>query len=222
MTETYAKCTYAKQLESCYHSTCSKLCELTLKIFAVNNDWTLSDKAKLVKIGEIKDLMTAVRENSYALIYGYRDEYKKRLDDYIASISGNQMDKDDIFMLQSPIVMIQEEFTALAEKHKGNYLMMRALKDYADKVNKTFSDEAENKAEKTGNVYTVPSKLLSMPYKVYSFDDKRRRADNAANGFIGFISDASYNDTSKVVDSLGYGAYVAMDGFAKLDEICCE
>lgn len=207
MSEYHSKSVYGKQLEMCYDLTCNKLKELTLEIRAANKDWTLSDKAKLVKIGELKAQMAAVKNNAYTKINEYCDEYKKRLDEYIASIGGKQMDKDDIFLLQSPIVMVQEEFAALVEKHKGNYWMMRALKDYSDKVNNSLTDEA---------------KMLSMPYNVYSFERKRQRADQAANGFIGFVSEAHYDDTSKECGSLSYGAYLAMNGYEYLDEICSE
>lgn len=228
MTETYAKCTYSRQLETCYNSACEQIYELSMKLIAVDNDWTLSDKAKLVKIGELKDQIAAVKENACSKIYEYCDEYKKRLDIFIAGIGGKQMDKEDIFLLQSPIVMTQEEFTALAEKHKGNYWMMRALDDYCNKVNKAVDNEA---LKETENQFVVSNakeydlskiKTLSMPYEVYSFDRKRQRADQAASGFVSFITQAEYDNLSKCVGSAAYGAYIAVDGYAKLEKICCE
>ncbi len=222
MSETHAKFTYGKQLEICHNLTCTQLRDLSLKIIKIDNDWTLSDRAKLLQIGEVKEQMKSVKEVAYNRIEEYCTEYKKRLNEYIASIGGNQMDKDDIFLLQSPIVMEQEEFTALAEKHKGNYWMMRAIKDYADKINNNPQNKAQLKeAVEAGDNYTPP-KGLSMPYKVYSFDDKRRRAEAAAKGHIGFIEASTYNEKSNDYESLAYVAYLTMNGYEKLDEICSE
>ena len=223
MTETYAKCTYSRQLDACYNSTCKQLTDIVNKIAAVNNDWTLSDMAKRLETAKLKSRYASVKEAAYNKIWECCDEYKKRVDNLEATIGGKQIDKDDIFLLQSPMVMTQGEFNTLAEKHKGNYWMMRVLDDYCGKINKAASDEAVKEADKKEKDYVIPSaKLLSMPYEVYSFEEKRQRAERAANGFIDFISEAVFYDNTKEVASMGYSAYIAMDGYARLDTICCE
>ena len=223
MSESYSKSVYGKQLEMCYNWTCSQLRDLTLELHKVNNNQMLSAEGKKVQCSEINDKISTIKQTAFTRIEEYCTAYKKRLDEYISNIGGKHIDKDDMFLLQSTIVMKQEEFSALALKHKNNYWMMRALSDYADIIN----NSPENKTIirdiiESGYNAVGESKILSLPYKVYSFDEKRKKADQAANGHILFIEEASYNDISNEYGSFAYTTYLITKGYSKLDEICCE
>lgn len=142
MSEYYSKSCYGRQLEMCYNWTCSQLKDLTLELRKIDNNRMLSTEGKKVQSSEINKKISTVKETAFTRIEEYCTAYKNRLDKYISNIGGKYIDKDDMFLLQSPIVMNQEEFAALALKHKDNYWMMRALSDYADRVN----NSPENKA----------------------------------------------------------------------------
>lgn len=50
-----------------------------------------------------------------------------------AQLSGNL--PDDIKLLSAPVTLTAEELQTLADRHKNNYIMQRAVKEYGEKTN---------------------------------------------------------------------------------------
>lgn len=70
------------------------------------------------------------------------DSYLDRLDKKAKSITGADIDKADIILLESELYTLnQEEFDVLQDKYEGNRAMERMLYGYADKRSKTDSME---------------------------------------------------------------------------------
>ena len=68
------------------------------------------------------------------------DSYLDRLDKKAKSITGADIDKADIILLESELdTLNQEEFDVLQDKYEGNRSMERVLSGYADKRSKADS-----------------------------------------------------------------------------------
>lgn len=78
----------------------------------------------------------AQKENAYnnhkkLLLEAYND-YLERLKKSVESISGNSVNTADLALLDNKYIKIsQEEFDILANRHKGNTIMLNALSNYA-------------------------------------------------------------------------------------------
>lgn len=86
-------------------------------------------------------------ENSKASAFEELEEvyasYLDRLDKKAKSITGADIDKADIILLESELYTLnQEEFDVLQDKYEGNRSMERMLSGYADKRSK--ADSLEN------------------------------------------------------------------------------
>lgn len=95
---------------------------------------------------QAKKLMNKI-ENSKASAFEELEEvydsYLDRLDKKAKSITGADIDKADIILLESELYTLnQEEFDVLQDKYEGNRAMERMLSGYADKRSK--ADSLEN------------------------------------------------------------------------------
>ena len=86
---------------------------------------------------QAKKLMNKI-ENSKASAFEELEEvyasYLDRLDKKAKSITGADIDKADIILLESELYTLnQEEFDVLQDKYEGNRAMERMLSGYADK-----------------------------------------------------------------------------------------
>lgn len=95
---------------------------------------------------QAKKLMNKI-ENSKASAFEELEEvydsYLDRLDKKAKSITGADIDKADIILLESELYTLnQEEFDVLQDKYEGNRAMERMLSGYADKRRK--ADSLEN------------------------------------------------------------------------------
>lgn len=74
---------------------------------------------------------TAYNNHNKLLLETYND-YLERLKKSIESISGNNVNTADLALLDNKYIKIsQEEFDILANRHKGNTIMLNALSNYA-------------------------------------------------------------------------------------------
>lgn len=86
--------------------------------------------------------ITAVRERAIEMAGGAYEGYLERLDKKAKSISGKDIDKADIVLLESSLyVLNQEEFDVLQDKYEGNRSMERILSGYAKKHSDTAVDK---------------------------------------------------------------------------------
>lgn len=84
-------------------------------------------KQLLSKISDSKDLALDEAKEAY-------EGYLERLDKKAKSISGADIDKADIILLESTLYTLnQEEFDVLQDKYEGNRSMERLLAGYAEK-----------------------------------------------------------------------------------------
>ncbi len=101
------------------------------------NDYQNEQAKKLMgKIEDSKGLAFEELEEVY-------HSYLERLDKKAKSITGADIDKADIILLESELYTLnQEEFDVLQDKYEGNRAMERMLSGYADKRSK--ADSLEN------------------------------------------------------------------------------
>lgn len=101
------------------------------------NDYQNEQAKKLIgKIEDSKGLAFEELEEVY-------HSYLERLDKKAKSITGADIDKADIILLESELYTLnQEEFDVLQDKYEGNRAMERMLSGYADKRSK--ADSLEN------------------------------------------------------------------------------
>lgn len=101
------------------------------------NDYQNEQAKKLMgKIEDSKGLAFEELEEVY-------HSYLERLDKKAKSITGADIDKADIILLESELYTLnQEEFDVLQDKYEGNRVMERMLSGYADKRSK--ADSLEN------------------------------------------------------------------------------
>lgn len=101
------------------------------------NDYQNEQAKKLMgKIEDSKGLAFEELEEVY-------HSYLERLDKKAKSITGADIDKADIILLESELYTLnQEEFDVLQDKYEGNRSMERMLSGYADKRSK--ADSLEN------------------------------------------------------------------------------
>lgn len=98
------------------------------------NDYQNEQAKKLMgKIEDSKGLAFEELEEVY-------HSYLERLDKKAKSITGADIDKADIILLESELYTLnQEEFDVLQDKYEGNRAMERMLSGYADKRSKADS-----------------------------------------------------------------------------------
>lgn len=90
-------------------------------------------------IGKIEDSKGLAFEELEEVYHSYLE----RLDKKAKSITGADIDKADIILLESELYTLnQEEFDVLQDKYEGNRAMERMLSGYADKRSK--ADSLEN------------------------------------------------------------------------------
>lgn len=101
-----------------------------------NNYQNEQTKKLIGKIEDSKGLAFEELEEVY-------HSYLERLDKKAKSITGADIDKADIILLESELYTLnQEEFDVLQDKYEGNRAMERMLSGYADKRSK--ADSLEN------------------------------------------------------------------------------
>lgn len=101
------------------------------------NDYQNEQAKKLM--GKIKDSKGLAFEELEEVYHSYLE----RLDKKAKSITGADIDKADIILLESELYTLnQEEFDVLQDKYEGNRAMERMLSGYADKRSK--ADSLEN------------------------------------------------------------------------------
>lgn len=174
------------------------------KLEKVRHDTDLSDSGKLAKSEEIQEKIQSIKITAFNSINDAGESYAARLEKSISEMSGKDIDNADFKLLTENLVQLNnEEFGVICERYKGNYLMMKALKEYSDK-----------------------HKHLNMPYEVYSKEAKYCKSESVCKFLCECIrtcvpikDDRGGIQTMK---SFEYETWVAMNGFENLDKICYE
>ena len=94
----------------------------------VKNEYILEQESLLKeKMADLKEIALEEAEAVYLA-------YLKRLEKKAKSITGGDIDKGDIVLLETSLYTLnQEEFDVLQDKYEGNRAMERLLSGYADK-----------------------------------------------------------------------------------------
>ena len=123
-----------------------------------NNYQQEQAKKLMEKIEDSKGLALEELEEVY-------HSYLERLDKKAKSITGADIDKSDIILLESELYTLnQEEFDVLQDKYEGNRSMERILSGYASKRGKA---DSENSTDPLGKILVC---------RFMSDEEKRRLA----------------------------------------------
>lgn len=88
-------------------------------------------------IKQLADKIAQAKAYAHDELDGVYEDYLERLDKKAKSISGADIDKNDILLLESSYYTLnQEEFDVMQDKYEGNRSMERILAGYAEQKNK--------------------------------------------------------------------------------------
>lgn len=133
--------------------------------------------------------------------------YLERLKKKSLSITGADIDKADLALLESDLYTLnQEEFDVLQDKYEGNRSMERILGGYAEKK----SDEYY---KKTGSNYDEDGKLRLLSCRFLSDREKKNLAKKLRDEAVGWVD---HGDSYSVAD---YVVAMAGDMFAAADKL---
>ena len=145
---------YSDMLKSIINSCRSRIEEIDADIEMIKANRSYSREYIDTRISDYN----AHKKNAYS-------EYLERLQKSIESISGNNVNTADLALLDNKYIKIsQKEFDVLANRHKGNAIMLNALSNYA----------AENG--------------LSMPVPYLNYEQKKKLAYDYCCQCAGYLT----------------------------------
>ena len=151
-------------------------------------------KQLLSKISAAKELALDEAEEVY-------EGYLNRLDKKAKSISGTDIDKADIILLESTLYTLnQEEFDVLQDKYEGNRSMERILAGYAEK-----------RGNPVGNKNGQPDLKSMLVCRFMSDDEKRNLAKRLYGECVSWINNDNGNGIADYVLSMAGDMFGAAD-----------
>lgn len=156
---------YSDMLKSIINSCRSRIEEIDADIEMIKANRSYSQEYINTRVSAYN----AQKENAYnnhnKLLSEAHSDYLERLQKSIESISGNNVNTADLALLDNKYIKIsQKEFDVLANRHKGNSVMLNALSNYA----------AENG--------------LSMPVPYLNYEQKKKLAYDYCCQCAGYLT----------------------------------
>lgn len=138
---------------------------------------TYSEQYKETKIRECREQERNLFIQYSSKINEAYTSYLERLQKSLEAISGKPENSEDLALLSNPnVILEQEEFNALVNRHKGQQFMMRALAGYA-------SD---------------PKHILDMPIPYITVDEKKKLAAKVKEECISMLNESDLGVSMKL------------------------
>lgn len=125
---------------------------------------------------ENAELMEKMRINKANDIRQEYNDYLSRLKRKVETISGGNINNDDIGLLSNPYIKLnQTELDALVNKHKDNYTMLKVLKAYVS-------------AQPTLSLGEINKSSLTLPDYIITPEEKETLAQQVCADYLSFLS----------------------------------
>lgn len=149
---------------------------------------------------KLMEKISASKSQAFDELEEVYDDYLERLDKKAKSITGADIDKADIVLLESDLYTLnQEEFDVLQDKYEGNRSMERMLIGYARKKGKS---EGENPADALKN---------TLVCRFMSDEEKRNLAKRLYEECDGWIANDNGFGIADYVLHMAGDMFVAAD-----------
>lgn len=196
---------FSTAIDRAYKSCMTALLPKYIQLESVNTSQLLSENGRMLKRQELHEEIEDIKERAYSEINSAYSSYAERVERNFSAISGKDIDNSDFKLLKEDLVKLtQKEFEVICSRYKSNYLMMKALDEY-----------------------TNSHSTLHMPYAYATKEEKLFKAEDARRFFCDNVRSCIpvHSGSDRKISELksyDYETYIAMNGIAELDEICCE